>query len=356
MSTISLCMIVKNEEKLLARCLDSVSDLMDEIIIVDTGSTDDTKKVAARYTDKIFDFKWVDDFSAARNYAFSKATMDYIYSCDADEILDSDNHEEFRKLKAVLIPEVEIVQMKYSEIASEQTVLNSKNEYRPKLFKRLRNYVWINPVHETVRLDPVVFDSDIVIMHRPDKTEEHSKRDFRIFSGMVKRGEKISDPLLNMYARELWKKGSKEDFKTASRYFKEIINKESVDPDCLEIAAVIMTRASRLLKRTSDFIKYTSMLQSVGLGGSELFYELGEFFYDSEEYEDALVWYRSAVNVDAPVLDVHAGGDEAYRRIVDCCKMLLEDSDITAKNRKIYKELQTEAETAAQNWNEPEVL
>lgn len=62
MIEISLCMIVKNEEKILARCLDSVADLVDEIVIVDTGSTDATKKIAANYTDKIYDFTWVDDF------------------------------------------------------------------------------------------------------------------------------------------------------------------------------------------------------------------------------------------------------------------------------------------------------
>ena len=80
MITISLCMIVKNEEKLLARCLDSIADLMDEMIIVDTGSTDRTKEIAARYTDKIYDFSWIGDFAAARNFAFSKASMEYIYS------------------------------------------------------------------------------------------------------------------------------------------------------------------------------------------------------------------------------------------------------------------------------------
>ncbi len=63
--TISLCMIVKNEERVLARCLDSVADLMDEIIVVDTGSTDRTKEIASRYTDLIYDFVWTDDFSAA---------------------------------------------------------------------------------------------------------------------------------------------------------------------------------------------------------------------------------------------------------------------------------------------------
>ena len=67
MVSVSLCMIVKNEEDVLARCLDSVSQLVDEIVIVDTGSADRTKEIAARYTDLIFDFPWRDDFAAARN-------------------------------------------------------------------------------------------------------------------------------------------------------------------------------------------------------------------------------------------------------------------------------------------------
>ena len=77
MATISLCMILKNEEKVLARCLDSISELVDEIIIVDTGSIDHTKEIASNYTSHIYSFPWCDDFSAARNYAFSKASMDY---------------------------------------------------------------------------------------------------------------------------------------------------------------------------------------------------------------------------------------------------------------------------------------
>ena len=75
--TISLCMIVKNEEDVIERCLSSAKDVIDEIIIVDTGSTDSTKSIAQKYTDKVYDFKWCDDFSKARNFSFSKATMDY---------------------------------------------------------------------------------------------------------------------------------------------------------------------------------------------------------------------------------------------------------------------------------------
>ena len=113
MITISLCMIVKNEEPVLARCLDSVASMMDEIIIVDTGSTDRTNEIAAQYTSRIYDFTWGDDFSAARNYAFSLATMDYIYCPDADEYLDLENQRRFLRLKCALLPEIEIVQMNY---------------------------------------------------------------------------------------------------------------------------------------------------------------------------------------------------------------------------------------------------
>lgn len=73
--TISLAMIVKNEEEWLPKCLDSVKDIVDEIVIVDTGSTDKTKEVAARYGAQIYDFTWVDDFSAARNFSLDRKSV-----------------------------------------------------------------------------------------------------------------------------------------------------------------------------------------------------------------------------------------------------------------------------------------
>ena len=115
-------------------------EYQDEIIIVDTGSTDRTKEIAAQYTSRIYDFTWCDDFSAARNYAFSLATMDYIYCPDADEYLDLENQRRFLRLKGALLPEIEIVQMNYITPPDFNTVQNCKKEPRPKLFKRLRTF------------------------------------------------------------------------------------------------------------------------------------------------------------------------------------------------------------------------
>ena len=85
--TISCCMIVKNEEAFLSQCLESVKGHVDEIIIVDTGSTDDTVKIAQRYTDKIYLHPWEGSFSKARNQALSYVTCDWVFQIDADEEL-----------------------------------------------------------------------------------------------------------------------------------------------------------------------------------------------------------------------------------------------------------------------------
>ena len=94
--TLSLCMITKNEEKCLGQCLSSVQGIADEIIIVDTGSTDKTKEIAKKFKAKIYDFKWTDDFSAARNESLRHASKDWILVLDADEIIEKNDLEKIR--------------------------------------------------------------------------------------------------------------------------------------------------------------------------------------------------------------------------------------------------------------------
>ncbi|RKX21112.1 MAG: glycosyltransferase, partial [Candidatus Zixiibacteriota bacterium] len=97
--TISACMIVKNEEELLPGCLDSIRDLVDEIIIVDTGSDDKTMEIARSYGAKIFEQPWEGNFSKHRNYSMEQATSDWILIIDADEKLDNSNLRSLVKIK-----------------------------------------------------------------------------------------------------------------------------------------------------------------------------------------------------------------------------------------------------------------
>jgi glycosyltransferase involved in cell wall biosynthesis len=95
LKTLALVMIVKNEEKKLKRCIDSVKDFVNEIIIVDTGSTDNTKNIAVNNGAKVFDYEWRNDFAGARNYSLSQSTSDWNLVLDADEYILS-NHQLIR--------------------------------------------------------------------------------------------------------------------------------------------------------------------------------------------------------------------------------------------------------------------
>ena len=113
MITFSLCMIVKNEESVLGRILEPMREIADEIILVDTGSSDRTKEIAGKYTEKIFDYPWQQDFAAARNFACSRASCQYWMWLDADDMITPDNQKKLLRLKQTMQPSADVIMMKY---------------------------------------------------------------------------------------------------------------------------------------------------------------------------------------------------------------------------------------------------
>ena len=320
MITISVCMIVKDEAKVLARCLDSLLGLAEEIIIVDTGSVDSTKEIASRYTDKIYDFTWINDFSAARNFSFSKATMDYIYVADADEVMDEANRQLFLELKHKLLPEIEIVQMKYANQLTFNTTYNFDMEYRPKLYKRLRTFRWVEPVHENVLLSPVIYDSDIVIQHMP--ISNHAGRDFQVFQKTIKREGKLSPKLFKMYARELYIAGEKEDFEEAFGYFKEFAEREEFDAQERKICECILARCYRFREEITGFMKYCLHNLADNKASAEVCYELGEYFLEQGDEREAILWYYNAAYETECELNIHYSGDYPLKKLAECYERL----------------------------------
>ena len=316
MITVSVCMIVKDEEKVLARCLDSLQGLVDEIIIIETGSKDATKRIAARYTDKIYDFTWTYDFSAARNFSFSKATIDYIYVADADEVIDEDNRQRFLLLKQKLLPDIEIVQMRYANQLAYNTTYNFDVEYRPKLYKRLRSFQWIEPVHENVRLSPIIYDSEIEILHMP--TSVHAGRDFKVFQRTIKREGKLSAKLYGMYARELYIAGEDKDFEEAFDYFLRIANQEECSDQERKIYECILARCYRLRQDITGFVKYCLHNFADQKASAEVCYELGEYYSGLEDYKEAIIWYYNAAYETECELNIHYAGDYPLLRLAEC--------------------------------------
>lgn len=304
--TISVCMIVKNEEKCLAKCLDSLYEIADEIIIVDTGSTDNTKSIAGRYTDKIYDFTWTGNFSDARNYSFSLAGCDYIYCADADEELDAENIARFKLLKENLLPEIEIVQMYYCNQMANNTIYNFDKELRPKLYKRLRTFNWIEPIHEQVNLNPVVYDSDIEIIHRPESV--HAGRDLKAFERMLSSGEPLSDRLLSMYEKELYIAGERENYEVALDFFEKLCDKEGIEGEEFMCAVAICLRAANILDDMPRMVKYAARGAATD-GCSEICCELGNFFMKQDMPDEAAMWYYNAAYETHPLIDIRSGNE-----------------------------------------------
>jgi len=165
--SLSLCMIVKNEEKYLERCLNSVKEFVDEIIIVDTGSTDNTKGIARKFNAKIFDFKWVDDFAAARNFSISKATKDWILVLDADEEIDKENMKKLLEL----IKDKEL----YGILIIQRDYTNNKNAFgfKEHKYKNSAGYVPM-PIIRIFRNDPRIRYEDRVHETVGNSLRKHS--------------------------------------------------------------------------------------------------------------------------------------------------------------------------------------
>lgn len=320
MITISVCMIVKNEGAVLERCLESLLPIADEIVIVDTGSTDKTKEIAARYTDKIYDYEWQNDFAHARNYSFSKAQMEYIYTADADEYLDRVNIERFLTLKRAMLLEIEIVQMKYTNQLQYGTTYNYETEYRPKLFKRLREFVWINPIHETVNLEPIIFDSDIEVIHMPVKS--HATRDFSNILKIIESGRKLSKKLFIMYAKELFIAGSDQDFLNAKNYFECSLEEETKGVEELKAAQCVLTKCARLTKDYNMILKNSLKNIADGKASAEVCYEIGEYFYEVEDYIEAAIWFYNAAFETECELNIHYAGDYPLKRLTEVYRIL----------------------------------
>src|SRR5262245_26667700 len=145
MRSVSLCMIVRDEEEVLGRCLASVADVVDEIIIVDTGSRDRTPAIARTFGARVEPFRWRDDFAAASNQSFSLATSDWILWLDADDVLLPEARDGLAALKARLERDVYYLPYDY---AQDETGASICTLWRERIVRRSPAMRCIHPVHE----------------------------------------------------------------------------------------------------------------------------------------------------------------------------------------------------------------
>ncbi|MGO4733177.1 glycosyltransferase [Paenibacillus sp. 2KB_22] len=296
--TISLCMIVKNEEKVLGRCLESVQSIVNEIIVVDTGSTDSTLDVARKYTDKIYSFEWVNDFSAARNESIKHATSDYILILDADEYLDE--NADFEK---DLLHSCDY----YSFNINNQMELGmSFNHTAVRLFKRSLGLVYENRLHEHLN---IIEDSSRFISGESSNLINHvGYADAKLLEDK-KNNRNL--PLMKLEVKEkpnaynLYNMGQTYfgigKYKEAAEYFKKAypLSKDRVFlPELLTKLAYAVAE----LKQTEEALYILTDSVMLFPQETEMIYILGLVYQNAGYYRDSEACYRKCIEL----------GDQGY--------------------------------------------
>jgi glycosyltransferase involved in cell wall biosynthesis len=200
---LSAVLIVKNEEELLSKCLDTLKGV-DEIIITDTGSTDKTKEIASKYTDKIYDFPWIDSFCKARNFSNSKATGEWILTIDADE-----------ELLTPMNTIKDILSKTDKELLNVIITDGKGNEHKfPRLFKNSKDIFWRGDIHESLSKTGQE-DTPITIKYGYSPAHKNDPdRTLRILKKSLKTDPKLTRERYYLareyFYREQWEKAIKE--------------------------------------------------------------------------------------------------------------------------------------------------
>ncbi len=290
MAEISLCMIVKNEEKVLGRCLESARGLADEIVIVDTGSTDRTVEIARQYTSLVYEIPWRDDFAQARNFSFSKAGKDYCMWLDADDIFSEENRKRFLELKQGMDGTEDVVMMKYAA-GFDEAGNPAFTYYRERILRNHAGFTWKGRVHEAIAPRGKVVYWDAAVFHRKEGGGEPG-RNLRIYEKMRADGEELGPRELFYYGRELLYNDRPED---GAAVLEQFLGREDGWVENKIEACVNLALCRRKLGRREEELRALFRSLEYGRPRAEVCCEVGRCFMEREDWETAVFWYEQAL-------------------------------------------------------------
>lgn len=284
-------MIVKNEEEVLSRCLNSIKNAVDEIIIVDTGSSDKTKEIAGEFTNKVYDFAWVDDFSKARNFSFSKATMQYQMWLDADDVVTDDECEKIIRLKNTMGQDIDVVTMKYNTHFDSEgnPVVTSTRE---RLFKRENGYLWQDPIHEYIMMSGNIFHSEITICHK--KEGNSGDRNIKIYKRLLGQGQTLSPRSTYYYARELMDWGR---YREAIEYYNKFLDDGLGWFEDNIAACFNLSKCYSYLNMTDRLLPILFKSFVYDTPRAEICCQIGYYYKNLADYKKAAFWFELALTL-----------------------------------------------------------
>ncbi len=317
MITISLCVIVRNEESVLGRMLDSAASIVDEIILVDTGSTDSTKEIALSRGCRVFDFPWCDDFSAARNFACSKASMEYWMWLDADDVIPPKSQKELLDLKKQLSPSVDMIFLLYVT-AFDQNGAPSFSYFRERLIRNYRGYLWHGQVHEAIAPEGTVLSLSIPIEHRKEQPGDPN-RNLRIYETILRGGQKLDTRQLYYYGRELF---GHQRFREAASVFRSFLKKADGWKENQIDACLLLSRCMERLGKANGVLPALFASFRYDAPRASTCCEIGRCKFASGLYQEAAWWYKAALS-DQPELHPGAFIQTAYYDYIPLLQLCL---------------------------------
>ena len=294
---LSVCLIVKDEHDVLARCLNSARRFADEIVVVDTGSSDDTAEIAKKFTDKVYSFGWCDDFSAARNFSFSKATCDLVMWLDADDVVEEEDANKIVALKEKM-ENYDMAFLLYAAAFDGERPVYTY--FRERIFRRSFGYEWQGAVHEAIAPRGRILYSDAKICHRKERQKD-KWRNLNIYRNLISSGGKFTPRDKFYYGRELMFCGL---YTEAAAVLKDFLLgdgwSENKSEACLNLATVYAACGD---EEGAEKAVVRSFLH--GCPKSRACCALGEKYMKCGNTGAAIFWYKTAAGITQ---DLKCGG------------------------------------------------
>ncbi len=286
---LSVCMIVKNEEKVLERILLQAKQFADEIVVVDTGSNDKTKEIASKHADKVLDFAWQEDFSQARNFSFDNAEGNYLMWLDADDFISSENIQGIKSLKENGF-DADVYMLKYQVSFDEFGVANFEY-YRERIVKNSPLFRWQGFLHEAIVPSGQIKYLNLAIQHRKVENTRDTGRNLRIYEKHKQLGE-VFDPRSQFYyARELYFNNRIDD--AIVEFKKFIISKKGFVQNRID-AHLTISKCYVLKNNLEEAKNFLIDSLKIDIPNAEICCALGEIYNKQNNIDASIFWYNSA--------------------------------------------------------------
>lgn len=300
MHPISVCIIAKNEEERIEKCLASIKSYGFEIIVVDTGSSDGTKEIASRYADKVLDFVWCDDFSAARNFSLREASNNWIFMMDCDEWIKEIDVEELNYFRKHHADSVGAVSRENLVTQNGKLVLNNTDHTERFFNKKLYHYTGI--IHE--QLTPIRgTELPCLLLHT---TIEHTGYDMtpeqQIAKGkrnLTLLHKQLEEQPENPYVYYQLGKGCEiiKDYAAACEYYSQGLEFD-VDPELAYVQAMVISYGNTLLftGQAQTALQFENIYEEFATT-ADFVYLMGRIYMENELYPQAVEQFIKATTM-----------------------------------------------------------